>query len=505
MVFWASLIGWLGVVVASLVFRDQALEVLPELNRWVSQTFGDLYIVALSLFLIFALLVALSPAGKLRLGGPGARPEFGRASWYAMLLSAGMGIGLVFNGVAEPLLLYDGPPLGPARSAHAAQMAMPLTYFHWGFSAWAGYVVMALVVAWVAYQGDGRFSLRETLRPLFGRSVDGALGDLVDISAVLGTLVGLAASLGLGAWQIVTGLSRLGWIERSPNALMAVIFVITFASTLSLVSGLDKGIRRVSELNIVLSLVLAAFVWFCGPSLEILGNFFSHTLSYFGVLASRAFLTPSLAAEQSAWMQRWTVPYWAWWISWAPFVGIFVARISKGRSIRDLIASAILVPSFTTFVWFEIFGGAALMLPAAMRDSLAEAVTADLSTSVFVYLDTLPLANWTSVLAMIVDTIFFVSSSDSASFVVDMLTSGGHPNPPRWQRIFWAAAEGLCAGILLWVGGKESLHAIHSIVIAAALPYTLWMFLMILAFCKSMREHLAEARPKGPSRVRRKG
>lgn len=486
LVFWASLVGWLVVMVGSVLFREQALQALPALNTWVSQTFGDLYIVALSLFLIFALAFALSPAGKIRLGGDTCVPEFSRASWYAMLLSAGMGIGLVFNGVAEPLLLYDGPPEGPTRSPRAAALAMPLTYFHWGFSAWAGYVVMALVVAWVAYQGKGNFSLRETLRPIFGGSMDGALGDLVDISAVLGTLVGLAASLGLGAWQIVTGLSRLGWIQASPTASMLVILVITLGSTLSLVSGLDKGIRRISEVNLVLAIILALFVWICGPSWEIACRFFTHSFEYLGVLGARAFLTPSLAPQQAQWMQRWTVPYWAWWISWAPFVGIFVARISKGRSIRDLIWSAILMPSLATFAWFEIFGGAALRLPKPARDRLTDAVVADLSTSVFVYLETLPLARVSSVLAMIVVTIFFISSSDSASYVVDMLTSGGHPNPPRWQRIFWAAAEGLCAGLLLLVGGKDSLHAIHSIVIAAALPYTVWMLLMAVALCKSV-------------------
>lgn len=488
-VFWISLIGWLGLLGYCVFFRTQTLQALPALNRWVTTNFGDLYIVALSLFLGVVLLISVSPIGKLRLGGENAKPEFRRGSWYAMLLSAGMGIGLVFNGVAEPILLYDGPVQGASRSMQAAAQAMPLTYFHWGFSAWAGYVVMALCVAWTAYQGDGKFSLRETLRPLFGTWVDGVFGDLVDISAVLGTLVGLAASLGLGAQQIVTGLARLGWIEPWPHASLVAIALITIAATVSLVSGLDRGIRRLSELNIILAVLLALFVCFAGPWKDILRNFFEHSLEYLGVLLTRGLRTPSQAVSEAQWMQRWTVPYWAWWISWAPFVGIFIARISKGRSIRDLVWSAVLLPSFATFAWFEAFGGAALMLPKEQRDSLADVVVADISTSVFAYLELLPLAGMTCVLAMLVVTIFFVSSSDSASYVVDMLTSGGHPNPPKWQRIFWAVAEGLCAGTLLYIGGKDSLHAMHSVVIAAALPYTLWMLLMLGAFCRSIYEY----------------
>lgn len=482
-VFWAALSTWLVLVGGTLAFPERSALWLQSVKHWAIFAFGDVYIVALTLFLCFVFGLSLTPLGRKRLGGPNAKAQFGRFSWYAMLLSAGMGIGLVFNGVAEPLLLYDGPVEGASRSAQALAQAMPLTYFHWGFSPWAGYVMMALAVAWVAYGEQGRFSLRETLRPLAGRLVDGWLGDLVDLSAVLGTLVGLAASLGLGARQIVTGLSRLGWFEPSTEAVLILILLITLGATASLLSGLERGIRRISEFNLAVTLLLGIFVFALGPSSTILSNLCANTLHYFELLLDRALLLSSQAPEQEAWMQRWTIPYWAWWISWAPFVGIFMARISKGRTVRELVWSGVLVPSLATFAWFEIFGGAALELPKAQRDTLSDAVVQDLSTSVFVYLETLPFSGLSSILAMILVAVFFVSSSDSASFVVDMLTSGGHPDPPRWQRVFWAVAEGLCAAMLIYIGGQDSLNAMHALVIASAVPYTLCMLAMVAALC----------------------
>lgn len=496
-VFWAALITWLLLIGGTLAFPEKSAKWLETVKHWAIYAFGDVYVVALSLFLCFTLLLSLTPIGRKRLGGPNAKVQFGRFSWYAMLLGAGMGIGLVFNGVAEPLLLYDGPVHGASRSALALDQAMPLTYFHWGFSAWAGYVMMALAVAWVAYGEQGRFSLRETLRPLAGKLVDGWLGDLVDLSAVLGTLVGLAASLGLGARQVVTGLSRLGWVEASTETVLLLILLITLGATLSLLSGLERGIRRISEFNLGLTLLLGLFVFAMGPSSSVVANLFHHSFQYLGLLLERGLLLSSQAPEQQAWMHRWTIPYWAWWISWAPFVGIFMARISKGRTVRELVWSGIFVPSFATFAWFELFGGAALELPASQRDALSDAVVQDLSASVFVYLETLPLSGLSCVVAMLLVTVFFVSSSDSASFVVDMLTSGGHADPPRWQRVFWAFAEGLCAAMLVYIGGQDSLNAMHALVIASAVPYTLCMLAMVAALCRAI--WLEKCRGRGPS------
>jgi len=481
-VFLPSAAFVLFVLAFALVDPDSAKALFLGLQDRIVGTFGWLFIASTAFFLVFSVWCALGARGRLRLGPEGEAPDFALHSWFAMLFSAGMGIGIMFFGVAEPVMHYASPPSGEGLTALAAQQAMTITFFHWGLHAWGVYAVMGLALAYFGHRRGLPLAIRSTLHPLLGDRIHGWMGHSVDVFAVFGTLFGLATSLGLGAMQINAGLHRLFGAPESTSVQVVLIGLITAGATTSLVLGLDKGIRRLSELNVMLAALLLLFVAVAGPTLALVEAFPARVFDYFVALVPL-----SVGYEQfgdGEWQKSWTLFYWAWWIAWSPFVGMFIARISRGRTIREFVLGVLLVPSLVSFVWFTVFGWSALTLDM-QSPGIAAAVADDLSTGVYALLSRLPAADITSGLAAVVVAIFFITSSDSGSFVVDMLTSGGDPDPPIWQRVFWAVSEGVIAAVLLVAGG---LAALQSAAINTGLPFCVILLLVCFGLGQALRE-----------------
>lgn len=453
-----------------VLFTEQASALFPRVLTGVSTYGGWFYVASIVGFIGLALWLLFSRHAGTRLGRDDERPSFSRFSWFAMLFSAGMGIGLVFYGVAEPMMHYASLPGVAPRSAEAAARAVPVTLFHWGIHAWSTYLLLGLAIAYFSFRRGLPLAIRSCLHPLLGDRIHGPIGHAVDILAVFGTLFGLATSLGLGAMQISAGLAYVFGTAHGTPTQLVLIGVITAVATVSLVTGLDRGIRRLSEANLLLASALLLFVFVVGPTAHLAGSLFTNVVGYARQLATRTFAFDLLTGDAASWSRSWTVFYWGWWIAWAPFVGMFVARISRGRTIREFVLGVLLVPPAVAVVWFTVFGDTALVLEAT-AGGISEAVSQDLATAIYVVLDRLPLATLTSSLTVAVVAVFFVTSSDSASFVVDMLTSGGHPNPPRWQRVFWAVTEGACAAVLLYAGGRSALTALQAVVVSIGLPF----------------------------------
>jgi len=458
--------GVVGVVLAfGVLDPSDAKKLFLGLQDWIVGTWGWLFVASTAFFLLFAVWCTFGARGRLRLGPEDVPADFALPSWFAMLFSAGMGIGIMFYGVAEPALHYASPPSGAGPGPAAAREAMTLTFFHWGLHAWGVYAVMGLAIAYFGHRLGLPLAIRSTLHPLLGDRIHGWLGHGVDVFAVFGTLFGLATSLGLGAMQINSGLERLFGVPDDTWVQVGLIAVITAGATTSVVLGLDRGIRRLSELNVSLAALLLLFVAVAGPTASVLGAIPGQLFDYVTALVPLG--TGWDPPGDLAWRKGWTLFYWAWWIAWSPFVGMFIARISRGRTVREFVLGVLLVPTLVSCVWFGVFGGTALVLDAESPGIVA-AVQADLSTGIYALLDRLPLSGITSLLAAFVVAVFFVTSSDSGSFVVDMLTSGGHPDPPVWQRVFWAVSEGVVAAMLLLAGG---LAALQSAAINTGLPF----------------------------------
>ena len=453
-----------------------AKELFLGLQDWIVGTWGWLFVGATALFLLFSIWCALGKRGAIRLGPEDERPAFGLPSWFAMLFSAGMGIGIMFFGVAEPVTHFADPPVATAGTPEAARQAMTITFFHWGLHAWGVYAVMGLAIAYFGHRQGLPLAIRSTLHPLLGDRIHGWLGHGVDVFAVFGTLFGLATSLGLGAMQINAGLARLFDAPVSSSVQVMVIAVITAAATTSVVLGLDRGIRRLSEFNVALATLLLLFVAFMGPTWALLEAFPARLFDYVAALVPLSSGYQTIGSVD--WQKGWTLFYWAWWIAWSPFVGMFIARISRGRTIREFVLGVLIVPTLISCLWFTVFGWSALTLDA-QTPGLVATVQGDNAIGIYALLERLPAAEWTSLLAALVVAIFFVTSSDSGSFVVDMLTSGGHPDPPVWQRVFWAVSEGVVAAVLLLAGG---LAALQSAAINTGLPFCL----ILLAVCAGL-------------------
>jgi choline/glycine/proline betaine transport protein len=454
----------------------------------IATAFGWLYVLTVATLLGVAVWLALGPHAQVRLGPDDARPEFSTATWLAMLFSAGMGIGLVFFAVAEPLIHYDAPPRATPRSVEAARDAMLITWMHWGLHAWAVYAVMGLALAIACFHRGLPLAIRSTVEPWLGRRTWGPWGDAIDVFATLGTLFGLATSLGLGAMQINAGLARVLGVPVGVLPQLVIVAVVTVAATLSVLSGLHAGIRRLSEANMVLAAILLVFVFIAGPTLFLLDAFVDHLGRYLAELVPRS-LRRGAWREQD-WAASWTIFYWGWWIAWAPFVGTFIARISRGRTIREFVVGVLLAPTLMTFVWLTVFGDTALWLQHHRADQtdLVAAVRGDVATAVFVLLEQLPLAACTSSLMLATIVLFFVTSSDSGSLVVDMITSGGDPDPPVGRRVFWALTEGAVAAALLLAGGLEALQAAS---VASGLPFAV----LLLAAAAGLVRVLSRPRP----------
>ena len=501
-VFIASAVLALVFVLAAMVATQEAEVFFKTLQAWIIDSAGWFYVLAVAGFLVFVIALALSSLGRIKLGPDHSEPDYSYASWFAMLFSAGMGIGLMFFGVAEPVMHFVTPPVGNPGDAEAARQAMRITFFHWGVHAWAIYAVVALSLAYFAFRYDLPLTVRSALYPLIGERIYGPIGHTVDVFAVLGTLFGVATSLGFGVIQINSGLNYLFDVPTTIAVQVMLIIGITAIATLSVGLGLDSGIRRVSELNMILAVGLMIFVLVAGPTIFLLQTLVQNTGLYLSGLFQTTFNL--YAYEPTTWIGGWTLFYWGWWIAWAPFVGMFIARVSRGRTIREFVVGVLLVPVGFTFMWMTFFGDTAIhMILMQGISELADAVAADTSVALFQFFEQLPLSGLTALVATVLVVTFFVTSSDSGSLVVDILTSGGREESPLWQRIFWAVVEGVIAAALLVAGG---LAALQTATIASALPFTVVMILMCWGLLRSLRiegikhESLRQARvtPGGP-------
>jgi choline/carnitine/betaine transport len=449
---------------------------------------GWLFTLTASGFVLFVLWIALGRFGNIPLGRDDEEPEFRTVSWIAMMFSAGMGIGLMFFGVAEPLAHLTSPPPGTGAQGNlaAVQNAMATTLFHWTLHPWAIYAVVGLAIAYGVYR-KGRFQLiSAAFEPLIGDRAHGGWGKVIDMLAIFATLFGSAASLGLGALQIRSGLQIVGGIGEAGNAvLIGIIAVLTCAFVLSAVSGVARGIQWLSNFNMVLALLLASFVFIVGPTVFILNLIPTSIGSYFQDLAMMSARTGAEGAETEAWLGSWTVFYWAWWISWTPFVGMFIARISRGRTIRQFVTGVLLVPSLVSLVWFCVFGGAAMKAQQEGADLAGEGTT---EGQLFGLLATYPLATVSTVVVMVLVAVFFVSGADAASIVMGSLSERGTIEPHKKTVIFWGVATGAVAAVMLLVGGSDALTGLQTITIVAALPFVLVMIGLAIALVKDLRQ-----------------
>jgi choline/glycine/proline betaine transport protein len=459
-----------------------AAEVFADTLAYITRTFGWFYMLAVAIFLVFIVSVAASKWGRIKLGPDHAEPEYSFSAWFAMLFSAGYGIALLFYGVAEPVIHYATPPSGNAETVDAARQAMRVAYFHWGFHIWAIYGLVGLVLAYFSFRHGLPASMRSTLYPIIGDRIHGPIGHTVDVVAILGTLFGIATTLGLSVTQINAGLNYL-WpdIPISIGVQVIAIALITGLATLSVAAGMDKGVKRLSILNMMLAVLLMVFVFIVGPSIFLLESFLQNTGSYLSNIVERTFNLQ--AYSKSDWIGNWTLFIFGWTIAWAPFVGLFIARISRGRTIRQFVFGVMIVPSIFTFLWFSIFGGTALhMIMVEGYTSLIGDVQANQAIALFKLFELLPMASLMSFLAVVLIITFFVTSSDSGSLVIDSLASGGVATPV-WQRAFWSVTEGAVAAALLIAGG---LNALQTMTIASALPFAIIMLIAAVGMWRAL-------------------
>lgn len=464
------------------LFPQRTGDVFAMLQAGIVRDFGWFYILAVAIFLIFVLFLMMSRYGDVRLGPDDSEPEYSYISWFAMLFSAGMGIGLLFFGVAEPVQHYALPPVGEGRTIDSAREAMVLTFFHWGVHAWAIYIIVGLALAYFAFRRGLPLTLRSSLFPLIGTRIHGPIGHAIDIFAVLGTMFGVATSLGFGVLQVNAGFSYLFGMPVNPTVQVVLIAIITGMATLSVVMGLDKGVKRLSELNIILAIVLLIFVLAVGSTVFLLQAFVQNIGAYLGAVVQRTFRM--YAYEPNAWLGDWTLFYWGWWISWSPFVGMFIARISRGRTIREFITGVLLVPVLFTFLWMTVFGNTAIALDLGGAAPIVQTVADNLPVALFEVLAQLPFSVIASGLATVLVITFFVTSADSGALVIDMITSGAAPHPPVWQRVFWAVCAGVVAAVLLLAGG---LQALQTAALASALPFAAIMLFICYGLLRALQ------------------
>lgn len=486
-VFFISAVAIVVFVVGAIMFPVAAKEILDGAKWWSINNFDWLFMIGGNIFVLFCLAMIVLPVGKIRLGGPDAKPEYSRASWFAMLFAAGMGIGLMFWSVAEPVAYYTAwykTPLGvAANTPEAASAAMGATMFHWGLHPWAIYGVVALSLAFFAYNKGLPLTVRSAFYPLLGDRIWGWPGHLIDLLAVLATIFGLATSLGLGAQQASGGLHFLFGVDAGTSTQIAIIIFITAVAIFSVVRGIDGGVKILSNLNMIIAIFLLLFVILAGSTMGIIGGFFSTAGDYLTHIIP---LSNWMGREDSDWYHGWTVFYWAWWISWSPFVGMFIARVSRGRTVREFMTAVLLVPTIVTIIWMSAFGGTALEQTINGVGQLSNGI-GEVSLAMFQMLENLPMSSITSFLAIVLVLVFFVTSSDSGSLVIDSITAGGKVDAPVPQRIFWATMEGVIAGALLFIGGKEAVQALQAGAITTGLPFTVVLLFMCVSLYKGLR------------------
>ncbi|WP_369742516.1 BCCT family transporter [Pseudidiomarina sp. PP-1MA] len=471
------------ILLFSAIWPDIANQLFQTVQAAIIDNASWFYVLAVAVILLSVVYLGFSRFGLIKLGPDHSEPDYSKITWFSMLFSAGMGIGLMFFGVAEPIMHFLSPPVAEAGSVEAAREAMKITFFHWGLHAWAIYAIVALILAFFAYRHGLPLTLRSALYPLIGDRIYGPIGHAVDVFAVIGTVFGVATSLGYGVTQINAGINYLFDIPVSNLVQVLLIIGVTLLAVISVTTGLDKGIRRLSELNMGLAVLLLVFVLVLGPTVFLLQAFVQNTGAYVSEIVSNTFNL--FAYQKTDWIGGWTVFYWGWWLSWAPFVGLFIARVSRGRTIREFVLGVLLVPAGFTLMWMTFFGNSAIdMVLNQGAESLGKAVQEDVSVALFVFLEQFPFSTALSFIATLMVVVFFVTSSDSGSMVVDMLCSNGRDDTPVWQRIFWASGEGIVAIILLLAGG---LGALQTMTIASALPFTIVLMIATYGLIKALR------------------
>ncbi|QEE61589.1 BCCT family transporter [Salinibacterium sp. dk2585] len=492
-VFWPSAAIVLVFVVYALVAPQSAEQLFDGLQSTIVRNFSWYYVLIAALFVFFALWMGFSRFGSIKLGKDDDEPEFSLMSWLSLLFAAGMGIGLVFYGVSEPLSHFANPRPGVSGSDSVlAQSALSQTFLHWGFHAWAIYVVVGLALGYAIHRRNRPVSIRWALEPLLGRRVRGGWGNLIDIIALVGTLFGVATSLGLGVLQIGAGLETSGIAESTRTSQIIIIVVITGAAVFSLITGVNRGMKWLSNTNLVIAGVLLLAVLFLGPTQFLLREFVQSIGAYLQNFLGLAFTVSAFAGRAGEeWQAAWTTFYWGWWMSWAPFVGIFIARISRGRTVRQFVAGVLLVPTAITFLWFSVLGGAAIIRETEGNGGLIGPDGAvDLEGSLFLLLEDLPAGGVLIAGAIILIALFFVTSSDSGSLVMAMLATGGQVEPRNTIRVFFAIVTALVAIALLFSGGLE---ALKTAAITTALPFSVVMLLMcwstVVAFGRERRAY----------------
>ncbi|MFC7399420.1 BCCT family transporter [Chelatococcus sp. GCM10030263] len=487
-VFFGSVAVTAAFLGIGVFFPGQAEAIFAAVQSWILDSFGWLYLLSVGIFIGSVILFAASRFGNLKLGPDESTPDFHYMSWVAMLFAAGMGIGLMYFAVGEPITHFTAPPEADPRTIAAQRQAMSVTFFHWGFHAWAIYAVVGLSLAYFGYRYNLPLTVRSGLYPLLKHRIDGPIGHAVDIFAICGTLFGIATSLGFGVLQINAGLNHLLGLPNAVSVQLILIAVIIAVATISVVTGVDKGIRRLSELNLILAILLMLFVLAVGPTAQLLRDFVQNLGFYLDSIVLRTFNI--YAYEPRPWIDAWTLFYWAWWISWSPFVGMFIARISRGRTVREFVVAVLFIPAGFTFFWMTVFGNTALYIDTTVANgALSTAVAADLSVALFQFFQYLPLPSVTSSLAVLLVAVFFITSADSGSLVVDTIAAGGATETTTVQRVFWCVLEGLIAAVLLMAGG---LAALQSATIATALPFSLIMLVLIWSLFKGMQADLAQ-------------
>ncbi|MCP3426099.1 BCCT family transporter [Rothia sp. AR01] len=473
----------------TLAFPAEANRVFSALQEDVIGYFGWYYVAIVALFVIFALYLGFSRLGDIKLGPDDSTPDYSFMTWLAFLFAAGMGIGLVFYGASEPLSHFASPPPGVGGTEEqVAQSAMSRSFLHWGLHPWAIYVIVGMAIAYATHRKKLPLSIRYSLKPLLGNKIKGAWGDLIDVVALVGVLFGVATSMGLGVMQIAAGLGFLNIDANNNFAYTLIIIVLSAVTLFSVVTGLEKGMKWLSNGNLILAGVIALFVLVFGPTIFILQEFIQSIGDYLQNVIQMTFSTFALDGEAGQeFSGAWTTFYWGWWISWSAFVGMFIARVSRGRTVREFVMAVLLVPAAMSFFWFSVMGGTALHEQIFGGGGLIGADgTVDSENALFGMLQNLPASVPLVIGAIILIVVFFVTSADSGALVLGMIASSGSPNPKTWVRVFWVLVSGGAATALLWAGGEDSLNAIQTVSILTALPFSVVVLLMCLSLFKSL-------------------
>ena len=487
-VFYGSALGIIVFAVWTMFFTAPATEVINAILGWIAHTFGWFYFVAVTAYLVFVVCIAFSRYGNLKLGPAHSTPDFNMLTWAAMLFSAGIGIDLLFFCIAEPVTQFLAPPVGEGNTIAAARHAMELTYLHWGLSGWGVYTLVGMSLAFFSYRHGMPLAIRSSLYPLFGKRINGVLGDAVDIAAVLGTVFGVATSLGIGIIQLNYGLMHMFGIPETTSTQVILAILIVFFSAISAVTGVEKGIRRLSEFNMLLALLLMLFVLFFGKTIFLLNALVMNVGDYLSNFVSLSLNTYAFD-QPTAWLNGWTIFFWAWWVAWGPFVGLFLARISRGRTIRQFVAGTLLLPLIFMMVWMSIMGNSAIdmvMNNTGVAD-FGQQSMANPGSSIYLFLESLPWVGLTTMVTTILGVVFFVTSADSGALVLSNMTSvlrDPASDAPAWMRILWAAIIGVLTVALLMAGG---LSVLQGTVVIMGLPFAFVLILMMLGLMKALK------------------